>query len=223
MRDTRGGGLPCWSVCLRHPQSGVLRGMAPTVHPQVSEEQLLAAIDNAARILAKRYACAYLTRDDIRAEIAVMTLEALPRFDPAKGKLDNFVYSNAVNRCLNLVRSVVRRTEDPPCRACWRDQPHAATPACERFRIWNTRNERKACLAASKTYEDGQIDRPGREPDVAETVAENDLMRLIDERLDIDLRADYLLMLSGKRLTRARREAVQDAVRDILGADAPQP
>jgi hypothetical protein len=58
-----------------------------------------------------------------------------------------------------------------------------------------------------------------QESSVVADVAARELLALIDTELEVDLRATYLQMREGKAVPSHRREAVEEAVREIV-ADA---
>jgi hypothetical protein len=86
--------------------------------PIVSEQDFVAAVEKVASALAKRFACARHPEEDVRQEVALLCLEAVHRFDPARGYgLENFLYIHGRNRVLNILRRDVSRA-DARCAVC---------------------------------------------------------------------------------------------------------
>jgi hypothetical protein len=186
----------------------------------VTEAEVVAAIEEVSRRLAKQYAFGPYAQDDIKGFVALYSCEALAagRYDRNR-PLANFLYTNARNRLLNLKRDSSHRA-DTPCKAC-----HAGTPCqpegqCEAYRRWWARNSAKASIffpnsanSAAEIAEENEL-RP--QPSVVGQVEVKELRELIDERLPVELRADYLRMLSGEPVETSVRKRVRAAVLEIM-------
>src|SRR5262245_40357343 len=115
----------------------------------VSEAQLLAAIEKVANALAARFASPRYPEEDVRQDVALMCLEALPRFDPARGYgLENFLYVHGRNSILNLLRRDFFRA-DERCAVC-HDRALYGGPGhppdgtiCAKYERWAANNRRK--------------------------------------------------------------------------------
>src|SRR5689334_18161862 len=86
---------------------------------QPTESEVLDAIHRVSAILGPKFAFGPYDVADIRQEVAVMCLQALPRYRPEAGNLEGFLYTHAKNRLKNLLRDKFRRN-DPPCVQCHR-------------------------------------------------------------------------------------------------------
>jgi DNA-directed RNA polymerase specialized sigma24 family protein len=186
--------------------------------PSVSEAEFVSVTATVAKALFKRFGSIHGTADDFTQQVAVWTLESLPRFDPAAGTLDAFAYRNARNRAMNALRDRVTR-RDYPCERCHSGEPCGPDSTfCKRYSRWAARNTAKANLARPLGLFEvsDNCEQLMREP-AAEVAAEaRELTDLIDRHLPLSLRADYLRLIAGESVPKPRRERVQEAVRSIL-------
>lgn len=189
--------------------------------PEVSEKELLAAINNAVRVLAPSFTFGIYDLEDIRQEARMFGLEAVKRWDRIR-PLENFLYSHIRNRLINLKRDKFRRN-DPPCLLCHHGENkrsgHPSGEFCKKYVEWKRRNERKASLMRPMDFDhlpENCERKVCLESDVEGSVEMAEIMALIDERLDVDLRATYLQMLTGKSVPKARRSQVEEAIKEIL-------
>jgi DNA-directed RNA polymerase specialized sigma24 family protein len=193
---------------------------------QPSQAEVLEAIEAVSRALSRLFPFGPYTADDLSQEIAVWCLEALGRYDPQPGPdgrptrpLANYFYRHAKNRLCNLFRDKYRRN-DPPCLVCHhavgRRTAHPGGEFCKRYLAWAARNEAKASLMRAAN---GQaLTEEAGEADASEQAETAELRALVDEKLAVELRGDYLRMRAGEKLPKGRRREVEEAVRHILGA-----
>src|SRR5437763_58309 len=99
----------------------------------LTEDVVLAAIDNAVNVLARSFRFGIYDVEDIKQEARIMGLEAVPRWD-RKRPLENFLYSHIRNRLINFKRNKFRRN-DPPCPKCHQGVPHEHGPLCEKNEV----------------------------------------------------------------------------------------
>ncbi len=185
------------------------------VPPGYTEEEVLAVLQRIADSVAYEFAFGSFTPDDIRQQAIVEGLEGLPRFDPDR-PLENFLRVHIRNRLLNLIRKESRRS-DPPCKTCHRGHScQFATKGgtCEKYAAWNDRNNKKAILARGAG--DAGCAEPPVQDAVEDTAAFDEMTTRINNELPPALRADYLRMLAGQNIPKARRLKVEEAVALIL-------
>jgi DNA-directed RNA polymerase specialized sigma24 family protein len=194
----------------------------------VGEADFLAAVENAVTWLAPSFVFGSYDVDDIRQEAFLAAAKALPRYDPGgagpdglpRRKLENFIYTAVKNGLINVKRDLYRRA-DPPCVVCHRSAGHRSDhPSgewCRHYLEWKKRNDAKASLQQPLGLERVPDERQGRASEVEEGVATAELLRLIDERLPVELRATYLQMRAGRAVPKARRLEVEEAVKGIVG------
>lgn len=182
----------------------------------VSEAEFLRVVTHTAKVLYKKFGAIHGTLDDFEQQVALWSLQALPKFDSAR-PLGSFLFSNARNRAMNALRDTVTRT-DYPCARC-----HAGSPCgedgqvCRKYKTWAARNKTKANVRRPAPLTEA-VDVPvaGSTPD--EEAATKDLYALIDRHLPVHMRADYLMMLAGEwtLVSLTRRRAVQRKIAEIL-------
>jgi DNA-directed RNA polymerase specialized sigma24 family protein len=200
--------------------SSSMERLTPSNWPgNIPVEVVLAAIDNALRILAPKFTFGIYGLDDIYQEGRVWGIEAMPRYDPSL-PVGNFLYTHIRNRLSNLRRDKLKRN-DPPCQVCHRAEgkhtAHEDGQFCARYLSWKKRNERKANLMRPYSMEaEGWQEKGDGSSPVGEMASLKEVERAIDEELDADLRGIYLQMKAGQPVPRPWREQVEDAVRDIL-------
>ena len=187
-----------------------------------TEEEFLKAVREVGNLLAAKMSFGPHTPEDIRQQVCVYALEALPRYRPEAGALGAYLYRHCHNRLLNKRRDETGWRTDAPCKTCHlaalgRGAGHEDGAVCEAFARWWARA--KAKYAAHQFFRlDPDTDRPerGRESE-AEAAAElKDLKDYIARRLPAELRSDFLRLCVGDSVPAARRRLVQDAVTPIL-------
>ncbi len=184
----------------------------------VSEKDVLDAIENAVRLLAPSFAFGIYGVDDIKQEGRKFGLEAMSRYD-TKRPLENFLYSHIRNRLINLKRDEYRRS-DAPCLLCHAAEggrsKHASGEFCRTYVEWKKRNDTKASLMQPLNLEYFANEENSREATAEDTVELNEMLRIIDEQLEVELRSTYLQMRAGKKVPKVRRLKVEQAVQEIL-------
>jgi DNA-directed RNA polymerase specialized sigma24 family protein len=191
------------------------------IPPNLTEEQVLAAIERAVGVLAASFAFGCYEVEDIKQEGRVFAMQALPKYDGVR-PLENFLYSHVKNRLINLKRNKLHRSDTscPIChRAVGRHTEHPDGRFCDKYLAWLSRNQKKASLMKPSAY-DHSRDDPGLNAQV-ESTAESDtepkeILALLDQKLDVEMRADYLRMRAGQPVAKGRRREVEAAVKEIL-------
>lgn len=191
----------------------------------LTESQVLASIHRIADQLAPSQAFGHYGIDDIKQECFAIALERIHKFDPGRSnnegatleeKLDQFFYTTLSRRLYNLKRNKFCRLEHP-CAACAAND-HCEPGGCKPHQEWLRRNSTKMNLMSPSHF---QADAPVyvKEPDACTNAAVSEALRLIDERLDVEMREDYLKMRAGVHVAAPRRAEVEEAVKAILGGD----
>lgn len=184
--------------------------------PGTTEKDVLDAIEKAVTILAPSFVFGYWDLDDIKQQARMFCLQALERWDKVR-PLENFLYTHCRNRLANLRRDKLRRN-DPPCESC-----HAGTfcgqtegGACRRYADWLKRNNAKANLARPLDIDNVSDNKKSHDCTTERDVEMDELLELIDEKLPMELRSYYLQMRDGLQVPKAKRQAVMDAVKEII-------
>ena len=115
----------------------------------------------------------------------------------------------------------IYRRCDPPCQLCFNNQPcRPDGQLCERFVKWQKIQDAKAAVRNPSVFDEtaGEAEWHARDKaDVEGDAQTKELLSLIDERLDLELRADWLRLRAGVAVQKQRRLRVEEAVREILG------
>lgn len=191
---------------------------------KISEGEFLEAVEAVVRRLSHHYVFASNALEDVAQQAYLFALEALPRFDPARSRLEAFLMSHVRNRFKNWKRDTYFRP-DPPCKSC--NDGRLCGPdgkPCRAHTAWLRRNTAKASIAQPLDITK-QVERVSEgEADLERRLSTKELESLIDSHLPPDLRAPYLRMRDGVSVPRHLRQQVQEAVLDILdehGMDLP--
>lgn len=197
------------------------------IPPGLTESEVITALQTAANALA-HFKFGPNDEDDIKQQAILYGLQALEkeRYDPRLGQdglptrpLVNFVYTHMRNRLCNYFRDTCSRS-DPPCRSCHENLPgqttHPGGRYCAKYEAWLKRNMSKQnilCPTDIAEFEGGV----GSTADVvSESVETSEILRIIDTKLPVSMRGDYLRMKDGESLPKARRLEVENAVREII-------
>jgi DNA-directed RNA polymerase specialized sigma24 family protein len=182
----------------------------------LTEKEVMTAMDKAIALLASTFMFGYYDSDDIRQEAYIFGLEALPRYDPNR-PLENFLYSHIKNRLINFKRDKYHRT-DPPCKICAEHGKHQDGSVCAKYTAWKKRNASKQNLMRPQdihTIDDGNKSLKLKQSVVDDAnIAE--CIELIDKNLDVELRSTYIRMKYGESVSKAKRVKVENAIKEIL-------
>lgn len=195
----------------------------------MTEAQVLADIEKVIHEFASSYTFGYYELEDIQQEARMEAINALPKYNPLDKDgnptrpLTNFLFIHVRNRILNLRRKKYKRT-DPPCNICHnnRQNEHEDGKICRKYIVWKKRNSMKANLTRPLTLdgisEEGEpsIAVDDKVPNMANI---NELREMINEKLDPSLRSDYLRILAKEKIPKARRTAVEAAIKEIVSED----
>ena len=191
----------------------------------MTETEVVEAIQNVSAALTKFKFGPY-DDDDIKQQAALLALQVLEngRYDPRPGPdgkptrpLANFLFAHIRNRLINFKRDKYKRS-DPPCRSCHECLPgrteHEDRQYCSKYAAWLRRNVDKQNILCPMDITDHEGSYAAQ--DVADDVATEEILRIIDRKLPVELRAAYLQMRDGQQLPKATRDRVEQAVREII-------
>lgn len=189
------------------------------IPPGLTEAEVLSAIEKAVNILAPSFVFGYYDLEDIKQEGRLQAFKVLEteKYDPSR-PLANFIYAHIRNRYINLLRDKLRRN-DPPCQRCHEGCFCEPDGPCEQYAAWKERNCTKANLMRplDLAHVADENERHTRiESTVVNDVEIDEIVQLIDTHLPIELRATYLQMREGVSVPKAKRQLVEDEVRNII-------
>lgn len=197
-----------------------------------TEEQVLAIIETIVNKLAYSYKFGYYDVDDIKQEGRILAIEVLNKevFDNTR-PLENFLYTHLRNRYSTLKRDKFSRLQSP-CPSCPFFDPNnlkschgnqcsafADKMECTKWAIWINRNAAKRNLVEpldiSNINGENEKNMESRDS-IGNGVELKEITEVINAKLDVKLRADYLRMKSGVKLPKHRASKVKKAVLAIL-------
>lgn len=191
------------------------------IPPGYTEERVLQAIEKAADILAPSFVFGSYDVDDIRQQCFLFAFEVLEKekFDPGR-PLENFIYTHLRNQLINFRRNKFRRN-DPPCGSCHSGVPcpKAEGEHCRKYRAWLRLNNAKANISSPLALDnvcDEKERRTRVESSSEQDVEIDELIKLVDSQLPVELRATYLQMRAGVSVPKPKRLQVERAVTEIL-------
>ncbi len=168
--------------------------------------------------LAPHYTFGYYDVDDIRQECFIFVIEALEKYDEAK-PLKPFLRVHLTYRLLNLIRNKFRRS-DSPCRLCHDAKDgvsgHPDGQFCKKYLLWKKRNADKSSLASPKDINEIDQGVTQYSENSLDKISSQELFDLIDMKLSPQLRADYLKMRSGVKISKGNCHKVCDAILKIF-------
>jgi hypothetical protein len=195
-----------------------------------SDNEALAIIDEVVGKIAKNFTFGYFDEDDIAQEGRILALNAINSgaYDESR-PLKNFLFVFLRNRFINLKRDKYYRAT-PPCNACpffdknLKCSLNACTAfedkmECDKFNVWTTLNASKRNLIDPIDID--SVDMEGEKSMLElvyteETQEKNEMGTYIDERLPLDMRADYLKLLSNYGVRHSHKVKIATArVREI--------
>lgn len=173
----------------------------------------LEIIQKVANHIAPRYTFGYYDVEDIEQECFILALEAINKYDPKLGSLENFLYTCLHNGLKNFLRkNYYRKTF--VCNYCNGEDPH-----CEYCHRRKWRFEIKKNLMEP-------IDIDGVNCNGESNISENqnlqekmeldEVFTIINKHLEIPLRIDYLKMLEGLHVPKVKREIIEKRIVEIL-------
>lgn len=187
----------------------------------MSEAQVLASIEKIVSVLAHSFPFGYFDIDDIKQVARMKAIEGLEDYDETR-PLENFLYAHIKNRLINFKRDNYERC-DTPCRDCHTSingqTQHPNGKYCEKYRMWAERNMRKKNVMSPLDITNISDEKEGamRLNNDAENDVENkELIDIVDRALPIELRATYLQMRAGIKVSKIKKLEVEQAVLLIL-------
>ena len=171
----------------------------------MTEEQVLQTIQKVVRRIAHKFKFGYYDYDDICQEGTIIALEGLNRYD-GRHPLENFLAVHVSNRLKNFKRDNFCRQE-------------SISPSGETKASWDLRNNTKRFLMEPLDITEIRDERESNMKvgnDFIDTVEQRELIDIIDRKLEVSMRSDYLRMLNGVYVPKTRREQIIDAVVTIV-------
>jgi hypothetical protein len=184
------------------------------------EEEVLAIINTIAIRLSKDFTFGYYDREDIKQQISLFALEGLEKYD-GKRPLENFLWVLVKHKLINFKRDEYERVESPciKCKIRLKDKCGILQKDCTIYNKWINRNRTKRGLMSPVRIGcvDEEEEATMKTYDLVDDIVHLKTIKdIINDKIPIDIRKDYLRMLSGIRIGTNREKRVRRIVGDIL-------
>lgn len=196
----------------------------------LTEEQILEAIEQVVNSVASSYKFGYHNIEDIKQEGRLEALRALKdhSYDGVR-PLTNFLYVHVKNRLSNFKRNKFRRN-DPPCKPC-----HTAATSqerheskcenikqgasyCKRYLNWQKNNASKQnimnMLSVSCLENDNEF--VTTTDDGFKKIELQEIKDILNKELSPENRKIYLLITSGETVTKQQFEKLKVSIISIF-------
>lgn len=183
------------------------------IHQVPLNDKTIKIIQRVAKKLANKYTFGYVDAEDVEQEAFIIGMGVLNKYDPEIASLETFLYIHISNRLKNMKRDNYFR-KDFVCRYCGRKDPNCEH--CKR-REWR--------LAAKKhLLEPVDIDNINCDsekniclpPEISSNIELNEILSIINQKLDVSLREDYLRWKDGVPISKNHKQAIEECIMQIL-------
>jgi len=175
--------------------------------------QEIKTIQKVAHRLAPKYTFGFYDAEDIEQECFLLASEALDKYNPKLGSLENFLFTHLSNRLKNFLRKHYYR-QTFYCKYCKGENPECEYCERRRWRFAVKKHlmepidiDRINCDREANTYENY---------DPLEKMELDEVFSIINQELEIPLRIDYLRMLEGLHVPKPKREFIEERIMEIL-------
>lgn len=186
----------------------------------LSEEQVLAIIEDVSVGLSHKYTFGYYDLEDIQQEARLIALDKLSKYNPdGGGSLKTFLWQCVKNALSNLKRDKFERLTKP-CKVCSRKGSDQCNPKhCRQYNKWKQLNDAKKNLSSPITIDsvsDENEPRMSNNSSIVENIAGSEIINLLDRYIPIEFRQDYLRLKSGATVSKHRKIKIKEIIEDIL-------
>lgn len=173
--------------------------------PNLTENEVLVAIEEVVNRLAPGFAFGYYDEDDLKQEGRIFAMEALPRYDSNRGtSLKTFLHNHVKNRYINLKRDKYLR-------------PAPKNITQDKLDEWMKRNGSKRSLIDTLDISDDRNEPPSFESNSFTNALQNkELLHIIDVNLPVEYRGDYRCLLEDVKLPKNRRIKLVEILKEII-------
>ena len=173
----------------------------------MTEEEVVRVMMTVVDRIAHKYRFGFYDVEDIKQEAYIIAMEAMERYDESR-PLENFLAVHISNRLKNFKRDNFCRPDYIPPSGKVVNDNDTKRFLMEPLDIDNIRDEHE---------------RNMRDDDnMHNSVIKKEIMEIVDVRLDMSLRSDYLRILHDVYVPKPRREQIYAAILDILNEHRKQ-
>ena len=189
----------------------------------LTENEVLHIIEKTVSYLAPSFKFGYFDIDDMKQEGTIFCIEALSSFnfdkscqDDVSSALLTFLKTHVRWRFLNMRRKQLSRAEPPNCVCELCSSDSANRLDCKKYSNWVKRNVAKKSLmepfdvdtVISKDFSCVQ--------DVHSRVLSSDIIKILNQYIPVNIRADYRKFLDGVSIPKNKREKLFLEIKKIL-------
>lgn len=167
----------------------------------MTQSEVLEVVNGICDRYAYKFKFGYYTPDDIRQEAFIIALDALERYDESR-PLENFLAVHVKNRLNNFKRDRYYRQQKKKEGDNLDHLNNSKKYLMDTLDIDNIRDEKEKSMSI--------------ENDFVDKIANNELLEIIDEHLDVSFRSDYLRVRDGTYVPKPRREQIIEEITQIL-------
>ena len=168
----------------------------------MTESEVLDVINKICDRYAYKFQFGYFEPDDIRQEAFIIALDAIDRYEEGR-PLENFLAVHVKNRLNNFKLDKYYRQNKKKDDDRQAQLNNSKKFLMEPLDISNIRDENERNMRDDNDFVD--------------LIANSELLGLIDEKLDVTYRSDYLRMRDGAYVPKPRREEITQEINRILG------
>ena len=166
----------------------------------MTESEVLEVVNRICDRYAYKFKFGYFEPDAIRQEAFIIAIDALERYDESR-PLENFLAVHVKNRLNNFKRDRYYRQHKKLDENI--DQLNNSKKfLMDTLDISNIRDEKEGNMRL--------------DDDFIEKIANEELLEIIDEHLDVSFRSDYLRVKDGTYVPKPRREQIMEEITEIL-------
>lgn len=178
-------------------------------------DQVLQTINKIVDSLAYKFTFSYHSVEDIKQQAKLYAWEAYTTSYDKTRPLEPFLYIHVKNRLCTFKRDTYERL-NCPCLKCanWVNfecVKYESQNSCDKHYKWAKRNKIRKNVAVPFSLSD-----QGNDDFIAKKIDYTNLIAKIDEELPVNLRKDYLKLITYGKLPKPKRIKVQAAVLEIM-------
>ena len=166
----------------------------------MTEQEVLEVINKIADRYAYKFRFGYFEADDIRQEAKIIAMDALDRYEEGR-PLENFLAVHVKNRLNNFKRDKYYRQTKIDSNT-QEQHNNSKKYLMEPLDISNIRDENEDNMRINDDFVDD--------------FEQKEMFTIINESLDVSLRADYLRIRDGCYVPKPRREKILEEIDIIL-------
>lgn len=194
---------------------------------QISEQDFVKALDNISKKLIYKFKFGYHEAEDMKQQAAIFAMEGLQNYDNSR-PLENFLWTHVRNRLFNFKRDNYFRP-DNVCLKCPLYDPDRkySTNQCKKFIDKNDceiyaaaeqRNTMKKNIVKPCSIE---YDHQSSE-DLLSFVSNDEMIRLIEEKISIKYRETYLKLKGGAKVSKQDLLKLREHINEIFNIESDE-